>query len=142
MTPLATLREAFRGLRALHGQLDLISRALSEYDPARFAATASAHQQLNQGLADLRRELAELKRASVVGDIEYRFRRALSNLGGLMMVHPEEFLFSLAWSPHSAHHSELAKQLLQELFPGQDISDALLEFKRICLSPPGPGSPK
>jgi hypothetical protein len=32
--------------------------------------------------------------------------------------------------------------MLGELFPGEDVSDAFAEHRRICLSEPGPGSPK
>jgi hypothetical protein len=54
----------------------------------------------------------------------------------------KELLFSLAWAPHSAHHFEESKRMLSDLFGAEDVTDALREYSRICLSPPGPGSPK
>ncbi len=54
----------------------------------------------------------------------------------------KDLIFSLAWLPHSSHHSRNVRELLKQAFPDSDFEVEIEVFKENCLSSPGEGSPK
>lgn len=54
----------------------------------------------------------------------------------------KDLLFALAWYDASAFHSENAKEILSEEFPGVSFTKALEEFIMCKNMPPGKGCPR